>query len=134
MDYIKELSRAISDASGITVDETLPLVEVPSDTSLGDFAFPCFKLAKNLRKAPYAIAAELSKKIKPPGFISDIKVVGAYINFFVDRQSFIENTLLEIQKQGESFGGSDEGKRRSKDQIPRPYTRRDDRQMQTGGT
>ena len=52
---------------------------------MGDYAFPCFRLAKTLRKAPPLIAQDIVSKLVKPDFVSDIQVVGAYINFYVDK-------------------------------------------------
>ena len=109
MDYKEQLAAALAAASGLNTTEILPLIEVPADASLGDYAFPCFRLAKALRKAPPAIAAELQGRLKAPSFIATVQVVGAYINFFLNRARCAADVLAEAQAQGESYGGSKEG-------------------------
>ncbi len=113
MDYKKELSELIAPAAGISPEEAYSLLEAPADAALGDYAFPCFKLAKLLKRSPAVIAQELSEKLKLPFFVSETKVVGAYINFFLDRKSFIEDTLLEVQKKDDEFGSADLGRGRT---------------------
>lgn len=109
MDYKQQLAAALAAASGLDETEILPLIEVPADTSLGDYAFPCFKLAKALRKAPPVIAADIQGRLELPGFITSVQVVGAYINFFLDRTRCVADVLAEFNVQGESYGGSTEG-------------------------
>lgn len=109
MDYKKQLSNIISAAADMPAEEVFALIETPADAAMGDYAFPCFKLAKALKKSPAIIAQELSGKLTLPGFVSEVKVVGAYINFFLGKQSFIEDTLLEVSSKGSAFGSSDIG-------------------------
>ena len=75
---------------------------------MGDFAFPCFKLAKTFRKAPPMIAKELSEKIEKPDFLSEIKVMGGYLNFFVDKSQYAK-MIVDTYLNSESYGSSDEG-------------------------
>ena len=84
------LSKAIADADK---NEIYSSIEIPSDLSKGDFAFPCFKLAKVLRKAPPLIAKEISEKMDKPDGIEKIEVVNAYINFYADKSVFIKEIL-----------------------------------------
>lgn len=84
-------------------------VEIPPSSELGDFAFPCFMLAKALKKNPVEIAKELSKKIKSSEF-EKIEAKGPYLNFFINRKSAAEDIIKEIQKQKDKFGSSDMGK------------------------
>ena len=109
MDYSKLLAQAIADAAGLAAEEIASWIEVPADETLGDYAFPCFKLAKTLRKAPPAIAAEIAGKLVKPGFVSEVRVVGAYINFFLDRVTLAKQTLEDVFEQGDAYGSSDKG-------------------------
>jgi len=113
MDYKQELSQLIAPAAGMDPREVLSLIEIPADETLGDFAFPCFKLARAFRKPPAAIAAEIAGALKLPAFIAETKVVGAYINFFLDRRQFIQDTLSEVSRKGASFGSADYGRGRT---------------------
>ena len=69
----------------LTLEEITALIEVPPNKDMGDFAFPCFKLAKVFRKAPNMIAAELSEKIEAKGVISNVTPWGGHIDFFVNK-------------------------------------------------
>ena len=62
-DFKNIIAKAIANATNIGQDEIYGYIEVPKDTSNGDYAFPCFKLAKTLKKAPQQIALELKEKI-----------------------------------------------------------------------
>ena len=85
-------------------------VEIPPDTKLGDFALPCFQLAKKFKKAPPVIAKELAGKIKKPAFIDRIEATGPYLNFFLKKTDLAKKTLLDIEYQKEKHGTSTAGK------------------------
>ena len=78
-------------------------LEIPPDPRLGDFAFPCFSLAKEMKKNPVQIAKELSSKLKIKG-IEKIQATGPYVNFFVDKNAFALDILKKIQKEKDSYG------------------------------
>jgi arginyl-tRNA synthetase len=77
------------------------LLEVPPEMDLGDYAFPCFTLSKELKKAPVAIAADLAKSLnkKMPDGVSEIKAVGPYINFFLDKVILAERVLEDVKDE-----------------------------------
>ena len=62
-------------------------LEIPPNPDMGDYAFPCFSLAKIYKKAPNEIALDLSKKIKKGKFIEEVKVIGPYLNFFINKNA-----------------------------------------------
>ena len=80
MDYKVEIAKLIK-LDGVSFDEILPLVVTAKDTALADFAFPCFKFAKALRKSPVIIANEVVENIKKPDFVESIESVNGYVNF-----------------------------------------------------
>ncbi|MFH1521977.1 MAG: arginine--tRNA ligase, partial [archaeon] len=86
------------------------LIEVPSNDKFGDFAFPCFGLAKVLKKSPVEIAGDLVKKLRKnlPKEISNVDSKGGYVNFFVDKKILAEDVLGRVKKK--SFGKLDLGK------------------------
>lgn len=88
--------------------DIIELLEVPPNTSLGDYAFPCFRLAKKIKKAPAAIAQELSTMEKPWG-VQKIVSTGPYLNFFLDRQVLAKEVLEDIAQKEDKFGASMEG-------------------------
>jgi arginyl-tRNA synthetase len=87
-------------------------LEIPPNPNLGDYAFPCFSLAKQFRKNPVEIAKELAAKIKPTGFIREIKEIGPYLNFFIDKQKLAGTLIKEILAKKEKFGSGKKKKER----------------------
>src|SRR3989338_351789 len=85
-------------------------LETPPNSEMGDYAFPCFVLAKELKKSPNEIAQELSKKFKPNNLISEAKDIGPYLNFFVNKSKIAEEIIKEVLKQKEKYGSSGIGK------------------------
>ncbi len=85
------------------------VLEVPPDPTLGDFAFPCFSLAKEFKKNPAVIAQELARNIKAP-FIDHIAVQGAYLNFFIQQDQLAKEILTTILTDKGNYGGSQIGK------------------------
>lgn len=83
-------------------------IEIPPNKSLGDFSFPCFFLAKELKKNPIEIAKEISSKIKSKDF-EKVEAIGPYINFFMNRKNSAQEIINKILKEKEKFGSSKEG-------------------------
>ena len=94
----------------LTLEEITALIEVPPNKDMGDFAFPCFKLAKVFRKAPNMIAEELSSKIEAKGVVSKVTPLGGYINFFVNKSQLAETVIKDVLTKKEMYGHSDLGK------------------------
>lgn len=110
INFKKEIVKIISNAINMNLDEIEGYIEVPPDETKGDYAFPCFKLAKELRKAPPVIANELKEKIDTSNEILDsVEVVGGYINFYINKNLLIQNTINEINLNGEEYGKSNIG-------------------------
>ncbi len=107
MDFKNEISNLIGQALQVEGEEIT--LTVPPSKELGDYAFPCFKLAKAMRKSPHVIAGELAEKIEKPDFISDISVDAAYVNFRLNRSFFISSTLEEVLESKEGYGKSTMG-------------------------
>lgn len=85
-------------------------LEIPPKAELGDFAFPCFNLAKTYGKSPNEVANEIASKIEKSKFISQVKVIGPYVNFFIDMRLLARLTILKILREKGRFGSSDMGK------------------------
>ncbi len=86
-----------------TEEEIVSLLEYPPDSSLGDLAFPCFRLSKALRMAPPKIAEALSSAISHPAF-SEVRAVGGYLNFFINTADMARRLLSTIKEEGEEYG------------------------------
>lgn len=109
MDFKAEIASAIAQTLDIDKNDVLEAVEIPPDKAMGDYAYPCFRLAKVLRKAPPLIAADLAEKIQLPSFAKEVKVVGAYLNFFTDKSVFAETIISKVFAEKENYGKSKEG-------------------------
>ena len=110
INFRKEIAEIISQyVEGMEPAEIEQLVEVPADTSHGDYAFPCFRLAKLLRKAPPLIAAELAEKISGAPLFEKVEAVNAFLNMFISKDFFTRSVLEEAMAAGDSYGRSDEG-------------------------
>lgn len=83
------------------------LIEIPPKPELGDFAFPCFQLAKQYHKAPQMIAADLAEKMGHPSFLREVQVQGAYLNFFVNKEEFVKQIIQNASV--DNYGSSNEG-------------------------
>lgn len=90
-------------------EEIASALEIPKKSDMGDFAFPCFKLAKIYRKAPNMIAEELTGKILEKNYdiFSKVENVGGYINFFFAKEQFAKQLMKTIS--AENYGSSTEG-------------------------
>lgn len=92
---------------GLTPDDIEALIEIPPKPEMGDFSFPCFRLAKTMRKAPQMIATDIKEAIGAVDFIDEIQVLGAYVNFFINREIFVKSMVSAALK--DDFGSSMEG-------------------------
>ncbi len=88
---------------GLTQEQIYAALEVPPDTKMGDYAFPCFQLAKTMRQAPQKIAEAL-KEAFHSDFVETVVTQGPYLNFFVDTTALNAAVLEEIQRKGEGYG------------------------------
>lgn len=93
----------------LDIESISELIEVPKEKQNGDFSFPCFRLAKELRKSPIDIANELKEKINIE-FISKIEVLNGFLNFYVLRKKIVEETVRKFKEQDKDYGKSDLGK------------------------
>ncbi len=93
----------------LTLEEIIALIEVPPNKEMGDYAFPCFKLAKVFRKAPNMIAADLAEKIEAKDEISKVMPLGGYVNFFVNKSQLAESVIKDVLTKKENYGHSDLG-------------------------
>ena len=113
MDIRQSIAAKVSEFASVPAAEVEAWFETPPSPDKGDIALPCFKLAKSLRKAPPAIAAELSAAFSGFDGIVKAEPVGGYLNFFLDRKDEAEKVVLRVITEGEGYGRSDEGKNRN---------------------
>ena len=100
--FKKEIAKVLSRALGKEVD--VSIIEIPPNPLMGDYAFPCFTLAKEMKKNPSDIAKSLLEKIKPNKHLDLVKAIGPYVNFFVKRDLLFNNVLLDIFLHKEKYG------------------------------
>ena len=111
----------------LTLEEIIALIEVPPNKEMGDYAFPCFKLAKVFRKSPNMIAADLAESIEAKGEISKVIPLGGYVNFFVNKSQLAESVIKDVLTKKENYGHSDLGQDKavvidfSSPNIPKPF-------------
>lgn len=109
MDYKKYISEKIM-VDGVSQDEIYETLALPPNTEMGDYALPCFKFAKVLRKSPVMIANELQATLTTDDVISEISAVNGYLNFKINKNAFVKETLDKILSQNDAYGASQEGK------------------------
>ena len=116
MDEIKkQIAKAISNSIDINIDYNLILdkIEIPKDKTHGDFSYPCFNLAKDLKKSPVIIANEIKEKITLDKNISNVEVVNGFLNFYLNNENAIEKVLKNILDEKEEYGKLDIGKEKN---------------------
>ena len=107
--FVEAISQQVSDVTDLSPGNVADLLETPPNPEMGDYAFPCFTLAKSLRKAPNAIAEELASQVTTGDHISQVKAAGPYLNFFVSQSNFVSDTLGAVLAEGVDYGQRDEG-------------------------
>lgn len=109
VNYKERIAEIISSKiDDLSLEDAIELLEIPQDSKMGDYAFPCFRLAKVMRKAPQRIAADITESIKGESLFSDVQQVNAYVNMFLSKEGYIKSTLEEAI-DGENFGKSSMG-------------------------
>lgn len=110
LDFKEKISEEISKITKIDKNELYEYIEMPSDNKMGDYAFPCFRLAKTMKKSPQIIANELKDGISLGNEFEKVEVINGYINFFVNNKKLVENVLEEVEEKRENYGSSEIGK------------------------
>lgn len=109
LDFKEKISEEISKITKIDKNELYEYIEMPSDNKMGDYAFPCFRLAKTMKKSPQIIANELKDGISLGNEYEKVEVINGYINFFVNNKKLVENVLEEVEEKRENYGSSEIG-------------------------
>ncbi|MBI4574845.1 MAG: arginine--tRNA ligase [Planctomycetes bacterium] len=109
MDLVRTVAEALAGAAGLPCEDLEGLLEVPRDEALGDYALPCFTLARRLRKAPPAIASSLARAFRPTALVREARAVGPYLNLRLDAAAVAAVVLPAVLEAGEDYGGSREG-------------------------
>lgn len=107
-DFKQIIAEEIEKATDIKSEQILSNIGVPKDASNGDYAFPCFSLAKELKKSPVAIAEEIKQKIEQ-GLennkeISEVNAVNGFLNFKLNKNYIAKEVVEEFEKEKQHFG------------------------------
>ena len=100
--YVENLSK----------EEIGQLLEIPKKSGMGDYAFPCFKLAKTYRKAPNIIAENITHEINEKNYdiFEQVQNVGAYINFFFAKEAFAKKIIDTVSVDDYGYSSEGQGK------------------------
>ena len=101
MNFKEEIAQKIYNSlevQDLKIEDIVGMVEVPKEKNNGDFAFPCFRLAKILRKSPVDIANDLSSKIHDEIF-EKIEAINGFLNFYISKDLVAKNTIEKFEKQ-----------------------------------
>lgn len=110
MDFKRHIAANIK-AGELSEEEIYSMLALPPNTEMGDFALPCFKLAKTMRKAPALIAEDIKSAYPADDpLVSEVSAVNGYVNFKIDRAFWAKETLGRVLTEREKYGASDEGK------------------------
>ena len=104
IDLKEEIAEKISKI--INVKIAREYIETPPDSNMGDYAFPCFRLAKDLKKSPQLIAEEIKNKIETDNIIEKIETASGYLNFYINKLELSKIVLNEIASKKEQYGSS----------------------------
>ena len=108
MDFKEIIASLIFDSINdvqIDKDEIKQYIEIPKEKENGDFAFPCFRLAKSLKMAPNIIAENLKEKINiQDSIIEKVEAISGYLNFFIDKSHIVKNAIDKFDIQKEEYG------------------------------
>ena len=112
--FKQEISKCIAKAINIDEKGLEDFLETPPNDELGDYAFPCFKLAKELKKSPQLIATDIKENIAIAlDIIEKVEIVGGYLNFYINKQTLAKTVLEEMDNKKENYGSTNIGQGRN---------------------
>ena len=113
INFKRIIAEKIAKAAELDEEEIYSYIEIPPNQDMGDYAFPCFKLAKALRKAPPIIATELKEKIEEDNNVEKVDIAGGYLNFYINKLELVKSVLQEIDSKKENYGSNETGKNKN---------------------
>ena len=114
LDFKEEIAKAISKVTNIEEKQLKEYIEIPPNSDLGDYSFPFFRLAKDLRKAPPTIAEDIKANMEIDNrIIERMEIVGGYLNIYINKATLAENVLKEVYDKKEKYGSSNIGEGRN---------------------
>ncbi|MFU8795320.1 MAG: arginine--tRNA ligase [Dethiobacteria bacterium] len=117
----EEIGHILSPLVDLDPAEVVNLLEVPPESEYGDYAFPCYTLAKKLKKAPPLIAVDLAEKLsdKKGRYWSKAEPRGPYLNFYLAPAAYGREVLQQVWDQGDKYGHTNLGLGRN---VPIDYS------------
>ena len=111
MNHAKSLAEILARHTSLPPEEIFDTIEHPPDPKMGHLAFPCFRLAKALKKAPPVIAQELAGNVtaEKPEWLGEAVATGPYVNVFFNRAAFAKDVLSDILTKGKAYGATGTG-------------------------
>ena len=110
VNFTEVIAKEIATKLNMNIEEIEGYIEIPSNKEMGDYSFPCFRLAKNLKKAPQMIATELKEKLQFDEMqVKKVEVINGYLNFFVNPILLTKTVFAEVEKKKEKYGSSNIG-------------------------
>lgn len=109
MDYKNIIAENLCTHIDMDKESIIRLIENPPKPEMGDLAFPCFQLAKSMRKAPNMIAQDLKAQLGTIDGFERVDAFGPYVNFFVAKSNFMKEIVEKVLADKETYGNSDEG-------------------------
>lgn len=104
LNFKEEIAKIVSKAIDLDYTEFTGYIEVPKEKDMGDYAFPCFRLAKSLKKAPQVIAEEIKEKLDlDNNLIEKVEVVSGYLNFYIKKDVLVKTVLEEFDSKKEAY-------------------------------
>lgn len=108
--YKEAIAACLAEPLGQAPETIVSLLRTPPEPSWGDYAFPCFTLAKIRRQAPPQIAAQLAATLTVRAPIATVKAQGPYLNFTLDDAFLGREVLPRILADGAPYGHGEEGR------------------------
>lgn len=110
VNFKEEIAKLIApQVADLELAEIQSMIEVPQDTKMGDYAFPCFKLAKVLRKAPPLIAKGIAESIQDAPMFEKVEQVNAYVNMFISKAEFVKDVVADVLEKDSAYGKTNIG-------------------------
>lgn len=109
LNFKKVIAEKIYEITKIDTNEIINYIEIPPNKEMGDYAFPCFKLAKALKKSPVIIANDIKEKIELGEYLTDVQNLNGYLNFYINKEALVKDVLKEFDNKKEFYGSSDIG-------------------------